>query len=681
MSEGVVRLFPVAFVCSVVACGSQSEPASAPTTTLDVMTDSADECAQLLPCADLDHDGFVVEIPCCIIGFLPVDCDDTLPSTNPGADEICGDFIDNNCDGFVDEDASCLPCDPECEMGYSACSGRTRIIHCDDSTGCPLLASPVDCPGEEGCRDGVCQGVCVDADRDGFMPDCGPTSERDCDDTRGDVFPGNIEICDGRDNNCDTRTDENFVCEDECEDACTSGEVICTADGLSFIACERGTNGCTHMTGTVLCPPGTFCSAGACLLDAVCVDPDLDSYGPGCEGREDDCRPSDASSFPGATEVCDGLDNDCDDGPDEGGVCDDCSVTTIGSPHLVTPGETLYAVSCGTREDVFFGEIRAGSLLSIALSADAMVSGFRLGRSDGSTFVPFTSGFELGGHWALLWHEESTGGRHVSIDLPAGTPYRLATSLEAASCTADGDEPNNSPGGGTPVGALPFGRAGTICGTDRDYFVFDPPTGSVITAAIVHEGGNRRDLSVTVWRNGFRVAPSFAGPIGEGGFADGHHAFFRADLPGTYTVGVSGLSSAAANDYALVIDAATVACSDDSSERSDGFDNDTFPTARALAPDSSLDGVLCAGDYDIILIGDLRPGDHVSATLSHRVAAGNLDGRMLRSDWSGLVQERRTDNDDEVFDNNISSAGTYYFAIYGRTPWDSASYDFTYSVN
>lgn len=32
------------------------------------------------------------------------DCDDEDASINPGAEEVCGDGVDNNCDGFADED-------------------------------------------------------------------------------------------------------------------------------------------------------------------------------------------------------------------------------------------------------------------------------------------------------------------------------------------------------------------------------------------------------------------------------------------------------------------------------------------------------------------------------------------------------------------------------------------------
>ena len=48
-------------------------------------------------CVDADNDGWSVDCG---------DCDDSERAINPGAGEICGDGIDNNCDGYIDEDCS-----------------------------------------------------------------------------------------------------------------------------------------------------------------------------------------------------------------------------------------------------------------------------------------------------------------------------------------------------------------------------------------------------------------------------------------------------------------------------------------------------------------------------------------------------------------------------------------------
>lgn len=52
-----------------------------------------------LQCTDADADGFAIEGGDC----GPLDCDDDSPAVNPDAAELCGDAIDNNCDGQVDE--------------------------------------------------------------------------------------------------------------------------------------------------------------------------------------------------------------------------------------------------------------------------------------------------------------------------------------------------------------------------------------------------------------------------------------------------------------------------------------------------------------------------------------------------------------------------------------------------
>jgi len=63
----------------------------------DCHSDGMDGVA-LLPDQDADGDTYPVVR----------DCNDTDPSISPGAPEICGDRLDNDCDGLVDE-ADCAP--------------------------------------------------------------------------------------------------------------------------------------------------------------------------------------------------------------------------------------------------------------------------------------------------------------------------------------------------------------------------------------------------------------------------------------------------------------------------------------------------------------------------------------------------------------------------------------------
>jgi V8-like Glu-specific endopeptidase len=69
-------------------------------------------------CVDIDGDGYGEGRDC-----LGTDCDDSDPSVNPGATEICGDGIDNDCVGG-DEPCSCAPAGEACAVNSDCCSGR-----------------------------------------------------------------------------------------------------------------------------------------------------------------------------------------------------------------------------------------------------------------------------------------------------------------------------------------------------------------------------------------------------------------------------------------------------------------------------------------------------------------------------------------------------------------------------
>lgn len=124
----------------------------------------------------------------------------------------------------------------------------------------------------------------ADADKDGFgrgavVSSCEQTEglsrvNTDCNDEDADIYPSAEEICDGKDNDCNRQTDEGF---DKVFYSDADG------DGFGF--------------GTVV---------------SSCEQTE------GLSRNNTDCDDERAQIFPGATEVCDGIDNSCDGQTDEG---------------------------------------------------------------------------------------------------------------------------------------------------------------------------------------------------------------------------------------------------------------------------------------------------------------------------------------------------------------------------
>lgn len=105
------------------------------------------------------------------------DCDDTDAAVNPDATELCGDEIDNDCNGTTD--------DPE------AGSASSWFADVDgDGFGDPEQAlTACDRP-------------------DGYVED-----DQDCDDGDPEIHPGALESCDGVDQDCDGAVEESFFAE------------------------------------------------------------------------------------------------------------------------------------------------------------------------------------------------------------------------------------------------------------------------------------------------------------------------------------------------------------------------------------------------------------------------------------------------------------------------------------
>ena len=125
-------------------------------------------------CVDVDGDGFRAQGRTC----GPIDCDDNTATTYPGAPEICGDGVDNNCNGTVDgagvdKDGDGFPEGVDNECMVTDCNDHDPAIHpgaveiCDDGI-------DNNCDGLVDAQDPACQHLpevcnnCVDDDGNGL---------------------------------------------------------------------------------------------------------------------------------------------------------------------------------------------------------------------------------------------------------------------------------------------------------------------------------------------------------------------------------------------------------------------------------------------------------------------------------------------------------------------------------
>jgi len=212
-------------------------------------------------------------------------------SEGPSRNELCGNLIDDDCDGSIDEGFNVGEL---CSAGQGICGRMGEFVCSDDmrSTRCNALAGPA-----------------------------------------------GVELCDtGANEDCDMNTDEGF----RVGDACTVGVGLCQNTGRRVCSADRLSDRCDAEAGDPR--PNELCGNG---LDDNCngqTDEGFGNLGMPCtvglgacavEGQficRDDALATvcNAVARLGSDEVCNGVDDDCDGAADDGAPCPGAQQCTNG---------------------------------------------------------------------------------------------------------------------------------------------------------------------------------------------------------------------------------------------------------------------------------------------------------------------------------------------------------------
>ncbi len=251
------------------------------------------------------------------------DCDDDAATTFPAAPELC-DRVDNNCSsGGGVEPLEDVDMDGHAALAAACSLGDLPRDDCDDTNASLFAGAPELCDRlDNDCSSGGGLVASEDSDQDGHAPigaTCsGGFPTDDCDDADMIMYPGATEVCNRRDDDCSLGGGTD-VAEDGDMDGHAPIGGSCSG-GLPEDDCNDAL-GTTYPGAPERCDRvDSDCSLGGAAQ--VSEDQDQDGFAPSNAAcsmgfPKTDCDDALMSTHPGASEVCNAINDDCDTTTDE----------------------------------------------------------------------------------------------------------------------------------------------------------------------------------------------------------------------------------------------------------------------------------------------------------------------------------------------------------------------------
>ncbi len=397
----------------------------------------------------------------------------TAPCTVRG---YCAGAVDDDCDGTVNEGCPAPGCDADGDgFAPAACGPVPAATDCNDMDASVYPGAP------DVCGDGIMQncsidlGCASDADGDGY------NAAAECDDTDNSVHPGAVEVCDGVDQDCDGVVDEGnplatanpgesldaYACNDDNDGACGPliGRCVCSPTIPDSIRQDGNRVTCPNEVDA-LAPVGPRCFGAPQPGAEMCNGVDDD-----CDALTDDAT-IDVGDSCGATDVgecvfgtticsggsimcngyigpvgesCDTRDNDCDGSIDDG----------LGLGTMCDGGDTDFCVEGTLICDIPTGGVicsdGTGSTTEICNSMDD--------DCDGTTDEGFNVGMACDGADGDTCNEGS-----LQCNAPGtGTNCTDTTGTNTEACNGFDDDCDGTTDEGYALGVLCDGADADLC--------------------------------------------------------------------------------------------------------------------------------------------------------------------------------------------------------------------------